>query len=534
VAAITVRGYRGELATLDANSGAARSVGAVLTINGAHTIFRDFEVISSDSGRTDQNAGFGNSPVGINFGPSQNIKLVNLVIHDLVGSGIGAWAENVDAEIYGCLIYNNGLSDHDHGIYVQNQLGSKRIADNIIFNQASHGIHAFASSHGFLDNITVEGNTVFGSGELLMESSRNILVGGEAVARNPVVRSNYTYLQGTVTNNNIGYTAGAINAVVQNNYWIAGNASLELELTGGGTVTGNLFVGPVTPDDAQDRWPLNEYRSTRPSGGQVVFVRPNAYEPGRANVTIYNWGKAASVDVDLASAGLVAGDTFDIRDAQDFFAPPVVTGMYLGMPVAVPMTGLLVAAPVGAALQTPPHTGPEFGAFVLIKTTPPPVVVEPPAPVPPPNPEPSPGPPVPPFVPTPPASSCLSVKPAADWICLNGAWLPPGHPLLGSAVVPPESSVPTTPSPAVPPPSTVSCTTIQPVADWICLNGGWLPPGHPLLGSAVTPVTPVTQPPAAPPPDSGCALRDPFVAIGGGVCVNGGWVPKGHRLAGGD
>ena len=123
---------------------------------------------------------------------SQNIKLVNLVVHDLVGQGIGAWSENTDAEIYGCLIYNNGMSDHDHGIYVQNRVGRKRIADNIIFNQASHGIHGYGSSDAYLDNITIEGNTVFESGALLNQSARNILLGGGRVAQNPVVHDRIT------------------------------------------------------------------------------------------------------------------------------------------------------------------------------------------------------------------------------------------------------------------------------------------------------------------------------------------------------
>ena len=38
----------------------------------------------------------------------------------------------------------------------------------------------------------------------------------------------------------------------------------------------------------------NTYYSARPTGTKV-FVRPNKYEPGRANITIYNWDKAATV-----------------------------------------------------------------------------------------------------------------------------------------------------------------------------------------------------------------------------------------------
>ena len=31
-------------------------------------------------------------------------------------------------------------------------------------------------------------------------------------------------------------------------------------------------------------------------------MRPNQYEPGRANITVYNWDKAATVDVSRRAA----------------------------------------------------------------------------------------------------------------------------------------------------------------------------------------------------------------------------------------
>jgi hypothetical protein len=65
------------------------------------------------------------------------------------------------------------------------------------------------------------------------------------------------------------------------------------------------------------------------------------------------------------------------------------------------------------------------------------------------------------------------VQPGSDWVCVNGGWLPPG---LAPAAPPP--TTPPATSPPTPPAS--SCTTPQPGSDWACVNGGWLPPGHPL------------------------------------------------------
>src|SRR4029453_10016710 len=112
--------------------------------------------------------------------------------------------------------------------------------------------------------------------------------------------------------------------------------------------------------------PSNRFCSSRPTGVQV-FVRPNAYEAGRANVTVFNWDLAGSASVNL-SAVLSVGQGFEIRNAHDFFGAPVVTGTYTGGNVSIPMTGLSVAAPVGWA--APPNPGPEFGAFVVLPASP--------------------------------------------------------------------------------------------------------------------------------------------------------------------
>ena len=63
-------------------------------------------------------------------------------------------------------------------------------------------------------------------------------------------------------------------------------------------MTGNTLYGSISGFQSSE-FPANTYASSRPTGVKV-FVRPNHYEPGRANITIYNWDKAATVDVSLA------------------------------------------------------------------------------------------------------------------------------------------------------------------------------------------------------------------------------------------
>jgi hypothetical protein len=106
-------------------------------------------------------------------------------------------------------------------------------------------------------------------------------------------------------------------------------------------------------------------RSPEPPGDTTVAIRRNKYEKGRANIVIYNWGGKESVEVDPGAGGLVEGDAYEVRDAQNYFGKPVAEGTWDGNAVAIPMTGLAKAAPVG--LKAPAHTAPWFGTFVLMR-----------------------------------------------------------------------------------------------------------------------------------------------------------------------
>ena len=366
-APITVRNYAGERAVLDANNSAANSAGILLSVFGAYTTFWGLEITDSAPNRVD--SGGPDTPNGVYLNSSQSIKFINMIVHDMPGQGMGLWAENSDAEVYGCLVYYNGTNHWDHGIYLQNKTGTKTLKDNIILEQASHGIHAYGSDVAFLDNITLNGNTVFESGGLLGGAERNILLGGLSIAHNPVVTNNYTYFRSANGNSNVGYSAGTANAVVTNNYFIAGNVAERFVLNAGATVTGNYFVGGLDPSNLPSVYPSNTYLGSKPTSGSSVFVRPNQYESGRANITVYNWGKASSVSANLSSTGLASGDAFEIRDAFNYFGGPVVTGTYSGSAVSIPMGGLSTATPIGNGLVHPVHTAPEFGAFILLKTS---------------------------------------------------------------------------------------------------------------------------------------------------------------------
>jgi hypothetical protein len=107
----------------------------------------------------------------------------------------------------------------------------------------------------------------------------------------------------------------------------------------------------------------------------------------------------------------------------------------------------------------------------------------------------------------------------------------PDHPLANSPPPPPPPPVDPPPQPPTPPVATGDCTTLKPVADWLCVNGQWVGPDHPL--AQMGPGNPPPPPPPGPPPASGgCTGPDPFLGTGlTGVCVNGSWIPSDHPLA---
>jgi catechol 2,3-dioxygenase-like lactoylglutathione lyase family enzyme len=104
----------------------------------------------------------------------------------------------------------------------------------------------------------------------------------------------------------------------------------------------------------------------RPTGIQVKVI-PNAYDSGRAHIVVVNYDRAATVQADLSQAGWKPGDPYTILNSQNYFGPPVTSGVYQGGAVSIRMDNLTVARPVGWNGPMVRSSGPDFGAFVLLK-----------------------------------------------------------------------------------------------------------------------------------------------------------------------
>ncbi len=423
---IILRAMAGQRVIIDLNSGNLTNSRA-FTINGAHTWYWGLEILDSDLVRSTALEGSHpadvpreNSSVTV-LGPG--IKLINIITHDL-SNGVRFWDSAVDSEIYGLITYNNGFHGpergHGHGIYTQNQTGTKQIREVISFNNFSTGMKAYSES-GFANNYVFDGIISFNNG-----SPEALMPGAELIRREPnlfvgtidnpqdnfrITNSHLHFINGTYGSNlAIGYQAQGANLQVTDNYISGGFRSLQVLRWTNFSVKRNTIVryrgkfsrpvfvdfignpaagsiddnnyydalpnsdgfafaagGTVEPLDA---WRLRgfdvntNYQTGKP--GPQVFVRPNAYEKGRANIVVYNWNGGSSASVDLSTTGLALGDDYEIRDAQNFLGSPVFSGKYDGKVISLSLANRVVATPIGMT-QTPTHTGPDFFVFVVLR-----------------------------------------------------------------------------------------------------------------------------------------------------------------------
>lgn len=329
---VVIRQYPGERATID----------GYLVVLGSYVTFQGLEVMSSNP--------LGTYRIGVDV-KAPGARLVNLVVHDAGASGVGLWNEAPNAELYGSIVYNNGSnSNQDHGVYFNGNTGTKYLTDNIVFNNWAYGMHGYSSITGELRNLRLDGNVAFNNGSVGSQGTApDIYVGGSPASSI------------TVTNN-MGWRRDDGELVLRLGDGSSGNSGLTL--TGNYTV-GRLLIGTWSGLTESGNTFLAS--SNPPTSGQRVFVRPNKYENGRANIIVFNWSNAGSASADVSSV-LQPGDTYEVREAQNFYGTPVARGTYGGGSISLPMSTVQPASLIGRSGRDPGTTGTTFHVFVLLKT----------------------------------------------------------------------------------------------------------------------------------------------------------------------
>lgn len=329
-----------------------------------------------------------------NLGLLPNISFINCYFHD-AAQGIAAQSGTApNLLIYGTLILYNGWdgSDrgHGHGIYAQPPCSGPSITlrHDLIGHNANRGMQIYGSSTTCGNGADIEETTfwedsnippVNGDGMEFTVSGTNVSHDGKFI-------------------NNRGYTWGG-----DQFHW--GQDTWPLDSLTNWTITGNYVKGEMWFEPGHIKMPggvqaftLNTiigadncapgktcysgYKRTDLPGNNYIdnsapgfdystlenrsFVDKNEYQAGRANVTIFNWKRLATVAVDLSGV-LQVGAPFKIQHAEDFLGAPVLTGTYPGGSVDFPMMNLPQAEPAGDFTKPAPEW-PEFAAFVVFQT----------------------------------------------------------------------------------------------------------------------------------------------------------------------
>ena len=328
--------------------------------------FRDLEITSSSSDRS-------TLTVGIQI-YSEYSKIINCVIHD-TAQAIFSSSSAINNELYGNIFYNNGFYSEaygrgrGHGIYIQNEEGTKRIANNILFFGYGFGIHAYTES-GSIKGLDFERNVWFRAGASIEGSdlegtSDGMLIGGATPVDRTRVIENYSWSPKTLSRNiRLGWGSTVENEYIElkDNY-LVGNIYVQGTWKDG-AVKNNHFYGQRI-DIWEGDYPSNMYSSKLPDENKIVLHK-NEYEPDRTDLIIYNWEDLKTVSVSL-DGFLSDGKKYEIHSVYDLWGEPVASGIYSGGTIQVPMGTKQPIQPIGYpnAITDADDPGRSFGVFII-------------------------------------------------------------------------------------------------------------------------------------------------------------------------
>lgn len=423
---VVFKNYNNEPAVIDGYVANNELPALTITASCARVYFMGLEVKSSSPSRMSAAAGDMYTGKGI-FVQGHAVKIINCIVHDMPGDGISLEKAASGTEVYGCLVYNNGferaLAASGNGISLQNMDTEtpKKITNNFIFKNNANGVFVYGGTSGItVSGIDIDSTTIFNTGAMLtntMARKYNLLVGGAVSiysARGIGINDNVIYRDetdgaGSDKPHNLRYNISLGQSGVTDS-----SISLQRNHIVGGGYYGTIYVQSsylkynlqnnvfYTPDVNNKLlfikpglalppvWNNNRYYSANSGafsglvfdswkttyntdGGSTYstgkptdtfFVRKNKYEPDVYYVTVLNHAKTASFRLPFISEAL-AGRSFSVIDAQDYFGGPVMSASYNGAYIDLPMTGTSVAAPVGTVATQPKHSSSNLGTFII-------------------------------------------------------------------------------------------------------------------------------------------------------------------------
>lgn len=248
---ITVSAFKKDKVILNGNINS--DLKSVLLVKGKQVIYKNFEITFKGKFSRKQGEVNFSRVEGLSHISGENCQFLNLIIHNVPGSGIGSWKATGGTIISDCIIYNNGYFSKKRGsgvgIYVQNMSNATRIIkNNIIFNNYYKGIEVWSaakkSNIAFVKNVLISSNTIFNNGLPTGKTKDNLIIAtndrtGINIAENIVVRNNILYHNTNFKENKVGgdaasltvgfnYKAPVKNVLIQDNVIIGRNNALRL------------------------------------------------------------------------------------------------------------------------------------------------------------------------------------------------------------------------------------------------------------------------------------------------------------------
>ena len=193
---LVYQAYPGERVVLDSYTGLNNNV-KTLEVLGNYVWLVGIEIENSSPTRISNASGINTATdlhqsIGMEI-YGNSTRIINCKIHDQPGVGVGYWSTALDAEIYGCFIYNNGFSaldrGHGPGIYTQNGDAAKpkAVRNSFLFNGFSTGIQFYSSATANkLKGLIIDSTTIFNSGALTRPTQarrKNFVAGAETSGR---------------------------------------------------------------------------------------------------------------------------------------------------------------------------------------------------------------------------------------------------------------------------------------------------------------------------------------------------------------
>jgi len=350
-----------------------------LSIQGSWAEYYGFEVLSRQLDRDTPSDTYadiefkitGGVTVG-GAGGGSNTKVINFVVHDNVGGGLSSWSDAPNSQLYGNIIYNNGWTSpgrgHGHAIYAQNASGFKKLTDNVIFFGFGTGIHVYTEG-GQIEGFDVQDNVWYMTGSSDPRTSQrkdNCLIGGFQPVKNLILKNNFGYSHnsrgtrlgygGSVT----GQTAVVSGNYLSENFWVAGYWD---ELNVSNTIVHRGATG-ARLDQITDLG-SNELMATLPTSGKKIDIKANLYDSHRARIVIYNYDNDESVDVNLSSV-INVGERYRIHSSFALFKEPIISGVYDGSLVSIPMDSVEAPQPNGLdGIEDADNPHKLFGVFIV-------------------------------------------------------------------------------------------------------------------------------------------------------------------------